>query len=183
MYDTVGPGPRGATNTAACEHADNAKPANISNRHIGLLRGYVSICRRHTRGQLGCQSIFAVTFLDHFDGALAGLKQQSSKRDYYLDYFAGAASYTAMFVGICIGLTNNQLGVWALLLGSLGGICAIFAMPLNIDIDTASDSAEAVGYPAFAGFELQDGIYLLAPVTWCGWLTEFFVLAGCGACV
>ncbi len=40
-----------------------------------------------------------------------------------------------------------------------------------------------VGYPGWAGFELEDGIYLLAPVTWLGWLEPFLVAAGIGATV
>ena len=54
---------------------------------------------------------------------------------------------------------------------------------MNLSIDTASGSEDAVGYPQFAGFELEGGIYLLAPITWLGWLQPFFVLAGIGACV
>ena len=45
------------------------------------------------------------------------------------------------------------------------------------------DEGQAVGYPGFAGFELEDGIYLLAPITWAGYLTPFFVAAGIGASV
>ncbi len=41
----------------------------------------------------------------------------------------------------------------------------------------------AVGYPGVAGFELEDGIYLIAPATWFGWLEPFFVAAGIGAAV
>ena len=42
---------------------------------------------------------------------------------------------------------------------------------------------DAVGYPGLAGFELEDGIYLLAPITWLGWLTPFLVAAGIGVAV
>ena len=58
-------------------------------------------------------------------------------------------------------------------------------MFLNLDIDTARELAEgdSVGYPGFAGFELEDGIYLIAPITWLGWLEPFFVLCGSGAAV
>ena len=42
---------------------------------------------------------------------------------------------------------------------------------------------DAHGYPAFAGIELEDGIYLLAPITWLGMLMPFFVAATVGATV
>ncbi len=39
---------------------------------------------------------------------------------------------------------------------------------------------EAGGYPALWGFELEDGIYLVAPITWLGGLDWFFILAASG---
>ena len=40
-----------------------------------------------------------------------------------------------------------------------------------------------MGYPGIGGFELEDGIYLIAPITWLGWLTPFFVAASIGASI
>ena len=120
-------------------------------------------------------------FMDHFDGELARLTGTASRLGYYLDYIAGALSYAALFAGIGIGLRHGALGDWALLLGACGTLSALLAMPLNMGIDWASNSGEATGYPGFAGFELEDGIYLIAPVTWLGYLQEFFIAAGIGA--
>ena len=137
----------------------------------------------HDDANLGAGLFVLARFLDHFDGELARLTGQSSRLGYYLDYFAGALSYAAMFTGIGIGLMHSPLGHWALVLGTAGSLCAILAMPVNLSIDNASGTEDAVGYPQFAGFELEDGIYLLAPITWLGWLQPFFVLAGIGACI
>ena len=124
-------------------------------------------------------------FLDHFDGELARLTGKKSRLGYYFDYIAGALSYTALFVGIAIGLAAGPLGVWALALGAAGAGSAIISLFINLDIDKQMDLAdgEATGYPGFAGFELEDGIYLIAPITWLGWLSPFFVLCGIGAAV
>ena len=64
-----------------------------------------------------------------------------------------------------------------------GCASALLAMGLNLDLDRqlGLGEGEAVGYPGWAGFELEDGTYLLAPVTWLGWLEPFFVAAGIGA--
>jgi phosphatidylglycerophosphate synthase len=127
-------------------------------------------------------------FGDHFDGELARLKGLASRFGYYYDYVAGAVSYAALFLGIGIGLADGPLGPWALLLGLAGSASALLSMGLNLGIDRAmaedKDAAaegDAIGYPGYAGFELEDGIYLLAPVTWLGFLTPFFVAAGIGA--
>jgi len=104
-------------------------------------------------------------FLDHFDGELARQKDMTSRLGYYLDY---------------------ALGPWAIVLSAAGAASAVVSMFTNLGIDkqlNLDEDAEhdAVGYPGFAGFELEDGIYLLAPITWAGFLMPFFVAAGIGA--
>ena len=41
----------------------------------------------------------------------------------------------------------------------------------------------ALGYPAFAGFELEDGVYLIGPVTWLGGLLPCFIISSVGTLV
>ena len=130
--------------------------------------------------------IFVVArFLDHFDGELARLTGKTSRFGYYFDYVTGGISYAALFAGVGIGLTGGALGIWAEVLGIAGAASALMALALNVELDRQQDLADgnSVGYPALAGFELEDGIYLLAPVTWLGLLTPFFVAAGLGAVV
>ncbi len=122
-------------------------------------------------------------FLDHFDGELARLTGKKSRLGYYFDYIAGALSYTALFVGIGIGLAAGPLGGWTYVLGAAGAGSAIISLFINLDIDKqmALTDGESTGYPGYGGFELEDGIYLIAPITWLGWLSPFFVACGIGA--
>ena len=125
-------------------------------------------------------------FLDHFDGELARQKGMTSKLGYYLDYIAGAISYGALFLCMGIGFHGSELGGWALVLGLAGTASAVISMFTNLGIDKTSggdQDGDAVGYPGYAGFELEDGIYLIAPITWAGWLMPFFVAAGIGATI
>lgn len=125
-------------------------------------------------------------FLDHLDGELARLKGMTSKLGYYLDYASGGLGHGALYVGIGIGLAGGDLGPWALVLGATGGASSMLAMGINLAIDAErghGDEGDAVGYPGFLGFELEDGMYLLAPLTWFGFLVPFFVLAALGAAV
>jgi len=125
-------------------------------------------------------------FLDHFDGELARQKNMRTRFGYHLDYAVGAASYAALFICLGMGFSGTVLGFWSITLGLLGASAAIVSMVLNLGIDRAQDfdtstGTDSVGYPSIAGFELEDGIYLLAPITWLGWLVPFFVAAGIGA--
>lgn len=125
-------------------------------------------------------------FLDHFDGELARQSGRTSKLGYYLDYIVGSVSYAALFFCLGLGFINSDLGIWAVLLGSAGATCAIISMFTNLGIDKETggdETGDSVGYPGFAGFELEDGIYLLWPVTWLGFLYPFFIAAGIGATI
>ncbi len=125
-------------------------------------------------------------FLDHFDGELARQSGKTSKLGYYLDYIVGAVSYAALFFCMGWGFKETALGIWAIVLGSGGAAAATISLFTNMGIDKQTggdESGNAIGYPGFAGFELEDGIYLLWPVTWLGYLYPFFIAAGIGATV
>lgn len=124
-------------------------------------------------------------FLDHFDGELARSTGRTTRLGYYLDYAVGGASYAALFFGLGIGLSHGPLGGWALLLGGAGAAAALAALVVNLwdDHRAAGGTGAAADYPRLGGFELEDGIYLIAPITWLGWLAPFFVAAGIGAVV
>ncbi len=133
-------------------------------------------------------ALFALArFFDHFDGELARLTGASSRFGYYFDYAVGGMSYSALFLGLGIGFSESVLGYWSIALGLTGVAMALISMFLNLGIDKTQadkpDAKEAVGYVAFGGFELEDGIYLIAPITWAGFLMPFFVLAGIGAAI
>lgn len=134
---------------------------------------------------LGAGLFVLARFLDHFDGELARLTGKASRFGYYFDYSVGGLSYAALFSAIGIGLSGGPLGAWALALGGTAAGAAVIAMFLNLDLDRQQhlSDGDAVGYPGIGGFELEDGIYLIAPVTWLGWLTPFFVAASIGASI
>ncbi|MFQ5785411.1 MAG: CDP-alcohol phosphatidyltransferase family protein [Alphaproteobacteria bacterium] len=124
--------------------------------------------------------LFALSrFLDHFDGELARQNGCASRFGYYFDYIVGATSYAAMFLGIGVGLASGPLDGWALALGVTGSCAAFVTLLLNLAIDRRKgfDDGETVGYPRYGGFELEDGVYLIAPIVWLGWLAPFLVLA------
>lgn len=129
----------------------------------------------------GAGIFVAGRFLDHFDGELARASGRASRRGYYYDYLAGCTSYAALFAGVAVGVNASLPEGAALLLGVTGAISAVLVMLLDFRLDAAADDGSAAGYPAWGGFDLEDGVYLLAPVTWLGYLHVFFVLAAAGA--
>lgn len=126
----------------------------------------------------------AARFLDHFDGELARLTGKATRFGYYFDYASGGLGYATVFAGIGAGLRHGPLGHWAVALGVFAAAVALGVMALNIGLDRAGAAAgerDSVGYPAAGGIEIEDGIYLLAPFTWLGFLDWFFIACAVGA--
>ena len=133
---------------------------------------------------LGAGLFVLARFFDHFDGELARFKMMTSKFGYYMDYAAGAGSYAALFFALGIGLRDGFLQDWSIFFGLIGALAALVGAVSNIAVDRSmgnDETGDAIGYPGFAGFELEDGIYLLAPITWLGFLEPFFFAATIGA--
>ncbi len=128
--------------------------------------------------------IFA-RFIDHVDGELARAQGTTSRLGYYLDYWCGGISYASLFAGMGIGF-YSELGSLAYILGFGAASFAMISLFLNMSLDRLHGlkaEEEAVGYPQFAGFELEDGIYLIGPITWLGWMMPFFIACTLGALI
>ena len=127
----------------------------------------------------GAGLFMAGRFLDHFDGELARQSGQTSRFGYVFDYVAGCLSYASLFLALGIGMRDGSIGHWSILLGVTAApiILATTLMALRISDDSGGDASD---YPIFAGFELEDGIYLIGPIVWMGWIEPFFLLGSIG---
>jgi phosphatidylglycerophosphate synthase len=118
-------------------------------------------------------------FVDHMDGALARLAGKTSAFGHWYDYLAGGGSYALLFLSLGIGHGGGTLGDWAPLAGATVAAFVLVNMSLRMKMDRDYGS-DTVGYPGAFGFELEDGAYLLGPITWLGGLEYFFLLACAG---
>jgi phosphatidylglycerophosphate synthase len=122
----------------------------------------------------------AAIFMDHADGELARLAGKTSSFGHYYDHATAVTNYVALFVGIGIGLERSVLGGWAAPMGILAGLSvgASFAGRLYIE---ERFGKELVQQENFAGFEMEDTLYIVGPVTWLGGLVPFLIAACIGA--
>ncbi len=122
----------------------------------------------------------AAIFMDHTDGELARLTGKTSTFGHYFDHAVAVTNYVALFIGIGLGLGESALGAWAMPMGLLAGISvgAIFAGRFYIEERFGHD---LVRQQSFAGFEIEDTLYIIGPVTWLGGLEPFLIAAGIGA--
>ncbi|MDD9904129.1 MAG: hypothetical protein OXT06_11215, partial [Rhodospirillaceae bacterium] len=116
-------------------------------------------------------------FLDHFDGELARQSGKTSRFGYVYDYVAGCLSYSALFLALGVGMRDGLIGPWSIALGALSAPIILATTLLALRL---ADEGDDEDYPIFAGFELEDGIYLIGPIVWLGWIEPFFLLGSIG---
>jgi hypothetical protein len=79
-----------------------------------------------------------------------------------------------------IGLSASPLGLTAVAFGVAAGVAFMAIFGLR-SATARLRGWDAVGQPTAAGFDLEDILYVIAPLTWLGWLGPFVVAAGIGA--
>jgi len=112
-------------------------------------------------------------FSDHMDGELARMTGKTSSFGHDYDYIVGGMNYTSLFIGIGIGL-HETVGAWTTALGFAAGLSNPFILYLRMRMERKF-GLEAVEHPARAGFELEDFVYLIGPITWSAGVLWFFI--------
>ncbi len=151
---------------------------------LGLMMGLLAGCL-FAQGDLVLANWAAgvfmfAAFMDHADGELARLVNKTSTFGHYYDHVAVAVSYVSLFVGMGIGLRHGPLGDWAVPLGVAASLAVVATMSVRIWIEVR-EGTEAVKQRSIAGFEPEDTLYIIGPVTWLGYDPLFLVAAGIGA--
>ncbi len=115
-------------------------------------------------------------FMDRADGELARVGNMMSPRGHLYDYYVDNTITAVFFVAIGIGLRHSWLGGAAIPLGlftaaalALCGWCA--------ELLERQRGAGFRAYSGWMGFDPDDGLYLLAPAAWLGWLSVILVPA------
>lgn len=122
----------------------------------------------------------AAVVIDHADGELARMTRRTSAFGHRYDRVVDLAVKTAVFAGIGVGLREGPLGAWAPLLGLVAGLSFTTIFMLRSRLARRLGAAAFV-QPAAGPFELEDILYVIAPVTWLGLLSPFLVVAAAGA--
>ncbi|MEH1944478.1 MAG: CDP-alcohol phosphatidyltransferase family protein [Nostoc sp.] len=125
--------------------------------------------------------LFALSnFLDHTDGELARLSGKSSKWGHQYDLVSDAIIHILLFVCIGYGLREGKFGWWALLMGIVSGVsvACIFHLRNQMEQRLGKDASRQ---PNFAGFDIEDVLYLFPIVTLLDGLEPLLIAATIGA--
>ena len=117
-------------------------------------------------------------FLDRADGELARIGDMMSAQGHAYDYFADVLVNSLVFAAAGIGARHSWLGVWAAPLG----VIATAAMLVCWIVGEWYQKLEGSGRKAYEGrwgFDMDDGLYLIAPLIWFGLMS--LVVVGAAA--
>ncbi|MGY8959131.1 MAG: CDP-alcohol phosphatidyltransferase family protein, partial [Alphaproteobacteria bacterium] len=126
-------------------------------------------------------------FIDHMDGELARATGQTSVFGHYFDHVAGGIFEVVMFAGVGIGLQQTAFaplgqeifGPFASIMGGVAAFAVGVTVTLRMEI-FRKFGRDAIDQPGFAGFEIEDIMYVVGPLAWFGGLDVFLLLASIG---
>lgn len=133
-------------------------------------------------GNLWGGTLFIISaFLDRADGELARASGKTSAAGHRYDGNCDVAVGSLLFLGIGIGVSDNQLAGWGTALGifacaailSIYYIESLFARARNLDHDAPVKNDR--------WFDPDDLLYLVGPIAWAGLLPGFLIAAVVGA--
>lgn len=140
---------------------------------LGLAAAWVFSLPGQALDWLAAGLFMLAVLSDHMDGEFARATGKQSQMGHIYDFLVGGVNYTLLFIGIGIGL-YPEYGLPALLLGLAGGLANPFTLYLRMNMEQEF-GGEAVRHPAWGGFEIEDFIYLIGPITWFSTVMVFFV--------
>ena len=129
---------------------------------------------------IGAALFVFVVWLDHVDGELARETGRTSEFGHYFDHIAAMCNYAAMFFGAGIGIPSDKFGGWGLTLGIVASISVVLIMTVRMYMERRGGRLH-VKQTVRSGFEIEDILYAVGPITWLGILDFFILLAGVGA--
>lgn len=119
-------------------------------------------------------------FLDRADGELARIGNMSTPEGHDWDCLVDNIVNPVFFAAIGIGLRHSVLGDWAIPLGFIAAgslfLCGYWSELLEKRLNF-----EVKAYTGAFGFDLDDLLYLFAPLAWMDWLMPILVGAAIGA--
>ncbi len=127
-------------------------------------------------------SALIAAYLDHLDGELARAKQKESLVGYYYDWFTDTFSYSILFISLAIGFHDMFSDMLNILVIFAVSAC-LFNTALSLLGEHHDNKELYKGFPSYAGFSIDDGMYMIGPICWMGYLYPFFIICLVGAVV
>ncbi len=120
--------------------------------------------------------------LDRADGELARLGNMMSEAGHRYDYLVDTGVTALFFVALGIGARDAWLGPWSVPLGLLAGGALLLSNRWSEALENRTGRV-ARAFSGAWGFDLDDLLYLLAPVAWLNWNLPVLIAAALGTSI
>ena len=146
---------------------------------IGIASGFL-YAEGTWPAMLGGSFLFMVAvWMDHVDGEFARSTEKTSTFGHYFDHVGAMSSYCAMFVGAGYGLRDTWLGEWAVPCEITAGVSVSLIFSIRMWQESVYGK-ETTEQAVRGGFEIEDTLYVVGPITWIGAMPPFIAAAGIG---
>ena len=160
----------------------------ITPNHITLLAllltltsGFLFAAGNPWAANIAALLFMRVRLLHRVDGELARLKSSASRFGHYFDWFVDTFSYAYLFITLAIGFLDRMNTALLLVITSLAVSACLVNTVIGLYKEKLKPSNPSPSFPVFAGFGIDDSMYLIGPITWMGVLFPFFILSAIGA--
>ena len=143
---------------------------------LGIAAAFLFASGVPALARVGAVCFVLTAWMDHVDGEHARATGKTSRFGHYYDHFAVFTAYVALFVGIGFGQRAGGLGDWAVPMGVVAGLAIAITFSIRLVVEIRQGH-EMVAQENFLGFEMEDALYVVAPVTWLGGLQYLLIAA------
>ncbi len=141
---------------------------------LGLASSLLFMLYGTTWADLASLLFMLAVFSDHMDGELARMSNRISRFGYYYDYMVGGFNYALIFISIGIGLWQEEAETLWLVLGLMAGLSNPLILYLRMTMEHHLGK-QLTQHPGRFGFNVEDFIYLMGPLTWVFGIQYFFL--------
>lgn len=164
-----------------------AKPFILFNIHpnlvtlLGIILGLFTFFF-YSQGNQYYAKVGSIVFFfgacfDHVDGEVARKLNKTSILGHYLDHLGVCITYIALFIGLGVWCQKNAGNGYYY--GVVSGLCIFLIMSLRFYLERTK-GGDAIKQKNFLGFEPEDLLYLIIPITFFNKIETFLYAAYIG---
>tara|TARA_B100000029_G_scaffold221615_1_gene219300 strand:- start:11947 stop:12564 length:618 start_codon:yes stop_codon:yes gene_type:complete len=145
---------------------------------IGVLSGFLFSTNIEINAKIASILFFIAATFDHVDGLVARKLNKTSVIGHYLDHIGVCITYISMFIGLGILIEKSSFN--GLKYGITSAICIFLIMTIRFYLERKKGGI-AIKQSNFLGFEQEDILYLIIPITFLNKINDFLYFAYIGA--
>ena len=148
---------------------------------IGILLGLIAGCLYSIGdifyAQMASIFFFFAACFDHVDGEVARKLNKKSLFGHYLDHIGVCITYIALFIGL--GFYSDKNFNLGLNYGYISALCVFMIMTIRFYLERVK-GGRAIHQNNILGFEHEDIIYIVIPITFINKIPEFLFFSYIG---